>query len=81
MFTATLESPCALTLIELLLVDGVDSVDGWGEFEDPLREDLQIIFDIASPARDADAKRVLALAEEIEDDLKVCVCFSSSSLL
>ena len=38
MFTATPESPCALTLIELLLVDGVDSVDGWGEFEDPLRE-------------------------------------------
>jgi len=67
---ATPESPCALTLIELLLVDGVDSVDGWGEFEDPLREDLQIIFDIAPPARDADAKRVLALAEEIEDDLK-----------
>ena len=75
MFTATPESPCALTQIELLLVDSLDSRDGWGEFEDPLREDLQIIFDRAPPARDADAERVLALAEEIEDDIKVCVCF------
>jgi hypothetical protein len=40
MLTATPESPSALTQIELLLVDGLDSVDGWGEFEDPLRGDL-----------------------------------------
>ena len=81
MLTATPESPSALTQIELLLVDGLDSVDGWGEFEDPLRDDLQIIFDRVLLARDADAERVLALAKEIEDDIKVCVCFFSSSLL